>query len=110
MILGKPYRGPECDIWSLGVILFSMLTACMPFDDQDWTNFICSIQRADYPEPRSLSESECYCKFTNFQNLNSFPVYILSDAEYISVILVMFVYCLYVTHGDYLYTPEEILY
>lgn len=57
MILGKPYRGPECDIWSLGVILFSMLTACMPFDDQDWTNFICSIQRADYPEPRSLSES-----------------------------------------------------
>ena len=95
MILGKPYRGPECDIWSLGVILFSMLTSCMPFDDQDWTSFICSIQRADYPEPRSLSESECYCKFSHFQNIpspkliaiNPFPVYILSDAEYISVII-----------------------
>lgn len=59
MITGKPYKGPECDIWSLGVILFCMLTACMPFDDEDWGSFVTCINRADYPQPTNLSQSEC---------------------------------------------------
>lgn len=58
MIFGKAYRGPECDIWSLGVILFCMLTACMPFDDQNWGQFVTCIDRSDYPEPENVSESK----------------------------------------------------
>ena len=58
MILGKRYLGPECDIWSLGVILFCMLTACMPFDDHGWENFVWAIERADYPQPPGASESK----------------------------------------------------
>lgn len=58
MIIGKPYQGPECDIWSLGIILFGMLTACMPFDDSDWGSFLTSISRSDYPEPPNVSQSK----------------------------------------------------
>lgn len=31
ILLGNKYEGPEVDVWSLGVVLFSMLTANFPF-------------------------------------------------------------------------------
>lgn len=55
MVLGRPYLGPECDIWGLGVILYAMLTASMPFDDRDWGVFTQSVADADYPEPPNTS-------------------------------------------------------
>lgn len=57
MIFAKPYRGPECDVWSLGVIFYCMLTANMPFDDSNPTKFLQVIQKGHYTPPASASES-----------------------------------------------------
>ena len=59
MILGRPYFGTECDVWSLGVILYTMLTATMPFDDRNVPVFLRCIESGIYPDPSNVSESEC---------------------------------------------------
>jgi len=49
MILGKKYQGPEVDIWSLGVVLYSMLAAKFPF------NNVAELLQGCFQDPPNVS-------------------------------------------------------
>ena len=55
MIKGEPYNGIISDIWSCGVVLYSMLVGCLPFDDDDLQRLYNKIIKGDFVLPSYLS-------------------------------------------------------
>ncbi|KAJ1569700.1 hypothetical protein HK405_006526 [Cladochytrium tenue] len=56
MISGVRYIGPEVDIWSLGVILFALLTGFLPFRDSVAAELCRKIVAAEFEIPPFISE------------------------------------------------------
>ena len=55
MIKGEPYNGIISDVWSCGVVLYSMLVGCLPFDDDDLQRLYNKIIKGDFVLPSYLS-------------------------------------------------------
>ncbi|RZC85631.1 hypothetical protein C5167_026303 [Papaver somniferum] len=56
VISGKPYAGPEVDIWSCGITLYALLCVALPFDDTNMPNLLKKIKGGIYTLPSHLSD------------------------------------------------------
>ena len=55
MLSGKPYNGITTDIWSSGIVLYSMLVGTLPFDDQELNALYEQIKIGTFYIPSTLS-------------------------------------------------------
>ncbi|KAF9054383.1 kinase-like domain-containing protein [Panaeolus papilionaceus] len=54
IISGKPYNGAPADIWSCGIILHALLTARLPFDDDDCPTLLQKISVGKFNMPQDI--------------------------------------------------------
>jgi serine/threonine-protein kinase HSL1, negative regulator of Swe1 kinase len=55
IIKGKPYVGQRADIWSLGVILYALLTGFLPFDDDNVVRLLERVKKGSFTMPHGVS-------------------------------------------------------
>ncbi|KHN98813.1 Serine/threonine-protein kinase domain protein [Metarhizium album ARSEF 1941] len=55
LLKNRQYRGDRADIWSMGVILYAMLSATLPFDDPDLRVMMAKTKKGQYEMPKGLS-------------------------------------------------------
>ncbi|XP_066529334.1 NUAK family SNF1-like kinase 2 [Hoplias malabaricus] len=57
IVNGRPYKGPEVDSWSLGVLLYTLVHGAMPFDGNDYKSLVKQISTGNYRRPTKPSDA-----------------------------------------------------
>ena len=55
IISNQPYDGKKSDVWSLGVVLYTLVTGALPWQESNQAQLFRQIMDADYRIPRYLS-------------------------------------------------------
>ncbi|KAJ6488494.1 kinase-like domain-containing protein, partial [Mycena vitilis] len=81
MVTGKPYVGPEIDIWNLGVVLYTVVCGKVPFDDIHVNGVHAKIKGGIVQYPSHLSAN---CKNLLSRMLTTDPAARVSLSELLS--------------------------
>jgi len=54
VVMGKKYDGRSADIWSMGVVLYALLTGRLPFDDDNMQQLLAKVKTGVFAMPEWL--------------------------------------------------------
>ncbi len=77
------YKGPEIDVWSLGCVLYTMLTAMLPFNGNTTTSVYKKIRKCQVSYPLRLSEDSTALLRTIFVRYNRNTLSGILDSTYL---------------------------
>ncbi|XP_020617262.1 testis-specific serine/threonine-protein kinase 3-like [Orbicella faveolata] len=71
ILKGIPYDGEKADVWSMGVVLYTMVTGRMPFDDSDMKVLLGQITRGvSFSKPKQQISDDCKDLIRRMLNLD----------------------------------------